>query len=121
VRFIDEFKQFAMRGNVIDLAVAVVMGASFGKIVSSMVDGIIMPLIGLMLGGIDLTDKILKIGDTPIKWGTFLQSIIDFTLIAFCIFLAIKAINKVQRKQPAEPALTREEKLLTEIRDLLKK
>ncbi|CDZ78548.1 Large-conductance mechanosensitive channel [Legionella massiliensis] len=119
--FFSEFKQFAMRGNVMDLAVAVVIGAAFGKIVSSLVEGIVMPLIGLLLGGINIADKSLKIGDAVVKWGSFLQSIIDFTIIAFAIFLVIKFINLVQRKKENEPEkLTKEESLLVEIRDLLK-
>ncbi|KTD37666.1 large conductance mechanosensitive channel [Legionella nautarum] len=118
--FWSEFKQFAMRGNVMDLAVAVVIGAAFGKIVSSLVDGIIMPLIGLLLGGINISDKSFKIGAAVVKWGSFLQTIIDFTIIAFSIFLVIKFINILQQKREKEPELTKEETLLTEIRDLLK-
>ena len=120
--FFNEFKQFVMRGNVIDLAVAVVIGTAFGKIVSSLVDGIIMPLIGLLLGGINIADKSFTIGQAIIKWGLFLQTIIDFTIIAFSIFVAIKFINILQKKQESIPAkLSREEILLAEIRDLLKK
>lgn len=120
--FFSEFKKFAVRGNVVDLAVAVVIGAAFGKIVSSLVDGIIMPLIGLMLGGINITNKIIKIGDTQVKWGLFLQNIIDFTLIAFAIFVVIKFINLLQVKQAEEPVkLTPEENLLIQIKDLLEK
>jgi large conductance mechanosensitive channel len=118
--FWSEFKQFAMRGNVMDLAVAVVIGAAFGKIVSSLVDGIIMPLIGLLLGGINIADKSFKIGAAVVKWGSFLQTIIDFTIIALSIFLVIKFINMLQKKREKEPDLTKEETLLTEIRDLLK-
>ncbi|KTC86415.1 large-conductance mechanosensitive channel protein MscL [Legionella brunensis] len=119
--FFSEFKQFAMRGNVMDLAVAVVIGAAFGKIVSSLVDGIIMPLIGLLLGGIDISSKAFKIGAAVIKWGAFLQTIIDFTIIAFSIFVAIKFINLLQIKREEEPAkLTKEEAILIEIRDLLR-
>jgi large conductance mechanosensitive channel len=119
--FISEFKAFAMRGNVIDLAVAVVMGAAFGKIVSSLVDGIIMPVIGLLLGGINIADKTITIGQAVIKWGMFLQSIIDFTIIAFAIFVAIKALNSLQKKQEAAPPKSSDEViLLGEIRDLLK-
>lgn len=120
--FWREFKDFAMRGNVMDLAVAVVIGAAFGKIVSSLVDGIIMPLIGILLGGVNITDKTFTIGSAVIKWGLFLQSIIDFTIIAFAIFIVIKALNKIQPK--SEPAPTKpspEVELLTQIRDLLKK
>lgn len=119
--FLKEFKAFAMRGNVVDLAVAVVIGAAFGKIISSLVDGIIMPSIGLLLGGIDISDKQLMIGQATIKWGLFLQTVIDFTIISFAIFIVIKLINTLQRKEeaiPKEPSS--EEKLLTEIRDLLK-
>lgn len=119
--FLSEFKAFAMRGNVIDLAVAVIIGAAFGKIVASLVDGIIMPLIGLLLGGINITDKTVTIGQASIKWGLFLQSIIDFTLIAFSIFVAIKILSTLQKKQDAVPPKPNEEVvLLREIRDLLK-
>lgn len=119
--FWQDFKAFAMRGNVIDLAVAVVIGAAFGKIVASLVDGIIMPLIGLLLGGINIADKNFTIGHAVIKWGAFLQSIVDFTLIAFSIFVVIRLLNKLQHKQEEKPKpLTTEESLLTEIRDLLK-
>ncbi len=120
--FLSEFKAFAMRGNVIDLAVAVVIGAAFGKIISALVDGIIMPLIGILLGGINITDKTLTLGNAVIKWGLFLQSVIDFTIIAFSIFLAIKAISALQKKQETAPAKPVEEiVLLTQIRDLLQK
>lgn len=119
--FLSEFKQFAMRGNVMDLAVAVVIGAAFGKIVSSLVDGIIMPVIGLLMGGINITDKAFKIGDAVVKWGAFLQTIIDFTIIAFAIFVAIKFINILQSKQEeSEEKIGKEEAILLEIRDLLR-
>lgn len=121
MKLLSEFKQFAMRGNVMDLAVAVVIGAAFGKIVTSLVNGIIMPLIGLLLGGINVADKSFKIGQTVVQWGSFLQSIIDFTIIAFAIFMAIKFINLLQRKEEEKPeVITKEEALLMEIRDLLK-
>lgn len=121
MRFLKEFKEFAMRGNVVDLAVAVVIGAAFGKIITSLVDGIIMPLIGLLLGGINIANKSFTLGDAVVKWGGFLQSIIDFTLIAFAIFIAIKCINILKKKEEEqEPALSREEMILIEIRDLLK-
>lgn len=120
--FLSEFKQFAMRGNVMDLAVAVVIGAAFGKIVSALVDGIIMPVIGLLLGGINIANKSITIGQAVIKWGLFLQAIIDFTIIAFSIFIAIKLINMLQTKQEATlPKLSNEEILLTQIRDILQK
>jgi large conductance mechanosensitive channel len=124
MRFFSEFKQFAMRGNVVDLAVAVVIGAAFGKIIASLVEGIIMPLIGLLLGGINISDKTFTLGQAIVKWGMFLQSIIDFTIIAFSIFIAVKFINSLQKKEevvPESPRLSQEEILLTEIRDLLKK
>ena len=118
---LSEFKAFAMRGNVIDLAVAVVIGAAFGKIIASLVDGIIMPMIGLVLGGIDISGKTLIVGHAVIKWGLFLQTVIDFTLIAFAIFMVIKLISKLQKKQEEKPTPPAPEvQLLTEIRDLLK-
>lgn len=120
--FFSEFKSFIMRGNVVDLAVAVVIGAAFGKIVASLVDGIIMPLIGILLGGINITEKTITIGSAVVKWGIFFQSIIDFTIISFSIFIAIKALNTLTKKQEAAPAKTPEEViLLREIRDLLRK
>lgn len=119
--FLKEFKEFVNRGNVIDLAVAVVIGAAFGKIISALVSGILMPFIGLILGGINITDKVWKIGDAAIKWGAFLQSIVDFLIIAFSIFVAIKLMTKLQRPKPVEPPKkSNEEVLLIEIRDLLK-
>jgi large conductance mechanosensitive channel len=118
---LNEFKAFAMRGNVIDLAVAVVIGAAFGKIIASLVDGIIMPIIGLLLGGINISSYVITFHQASFQWGLFLQSVIDFTIIAFAIFLAIKAINMFKKKeQEAAPKLSGEEKLLIEIRDLLK-
>lgn len=120
--FIQEFKLFAMRGNVVDLSVAVVIGVAFGKIISSLVDGIVMPLIGLLLGGINIATKTFTVGDAVIKWGAFLQTIIDFTIIAFAIFVAVKLVNLLKRQGGADEAakLSHEEALLTEIRDLLK-
>jgi large conductance mechanosensitive channel len=128
--FINEFKAFAMKGNVIDLAVAVVIGAAFGKIVSSLVDNIITPLIGLLMGGVDFSGLSYTVGDAMITYGVFIQSIIDFIIVAFVIFLVIKGINKAQdamdgeEKAPAEekPAEPSEEvKLLREIRDNLRR
>lgn len=120
MRFIKEFKEFAMRGNVVDLAVAVVIGTAFGKIISSLVEGIIMPLIGLLLGGVNIANKSLTLGDAVVKWGGFLQSIIDFTIIAFAIFVAIKFVNLLKKKEEDKPILTHQEALLTEIRNLLR-
>ncbi len=140
-----EFKEFAMRGNLVDVAVAFVMGAAFGKIVSSFVDGIVMPLVGMLTGGIDFNDKkiILKdalpevkdatgnvvtkaVAEVSIKYGTFITNVIDFIIVAFAVFMVIKAINSTKKKEeaaapaaPPEPSST--DKLLTEIRDALKK
>ncbi len=123
--FINEFKKFALKGNVIDLAVAVVIGAAFGKIVTSLVDDIIMPVMGAVVGGVDLTGLSLAVGDVSIAYGNFLQTILDFTIIAFCIFLLLKAMHILQRKHEEEKAkeekITKEIALLQEIRDLLKK
>ena len=133
--FIDEFKSFAMRGNVIDLAVWVVIGGAFGKIVSSLVADIIMPIISVITGGIDFTTYkfIIRqpIEEIPgiqkaipalsLNWGSFVQAFIDFLIIAFCIFL-VKAMSKMQKpKNAAVPKWPTQEQLLTEIRDLLKK
>ncbi|MER1987281.1 MAG: large conductance mechanosensitive channel protein MscL [Solibacillus sp.] len=124
---LKDFKEFAMRGNVVDLAVAVVIGAAFGKIVSALVDNIIMPLIGILTGGIDLTQKwMFGSGDAQIKLGLFAQSIIDFIIIAFAIFMALRVMNKFLKKKEEEvvedptPELDTKEELLKEIRDLLK-
>lgn len=118
--FLQEFKKFAIKGNVIDLAVAVVIGAAFGKIISSLVSGIIMPLIGLLLGGINVANRTFTVGDAVVKWGEFLQAVIDFTIISFSIFVAIKLISLLRKEEEKKETPTREETLLTEIRDLLK-
>jgi large conductance mechanosensitive channel len=123
--FISEFKAFAMRGNVVDLAVAVVIGGAFGKIVSSLVDNIITPIIGKALGGVDFSDLAIPFGDTSLMYGAFIQSVVDFIIIAFVIFLAIKGMNALKKKEeavPEKPAEPSEEvKLLREIRDSLKR
>ena len=137
-KLLTEFKEFAMKGNVIDMAVGVVIGAAFGKIVTSLVNDIIMPLVGVATGGINFTDYKWVIQEavangteiiTPevsMNWGAWVQTIVDFLIIAFCIFLAIKVINRMRRQkeeaapEPAAPEPTKEEQLLTEIRDLLK-
>ena len=124
-----EFKEFIMRGNVLDLAIAVVIGAAFNAIVSSLVENIITPLIGVVSGGIDFTnDFIWKVGNAEVMFGSFIQTIIDFLIIAFSIFLALKFINKyILRKkqevaeQPSAPVIDTKEELLKEIRDLLKR
>ena len=121
--FIKEFKEFAMKGNVMDMAVGVIIGGAFGKIVSSLVDDVLMPLIGVVTGGVDFTGLIAKVGDAEVKYGVFIQNIIDFLIIAFCIFLMIKAMNKMKKEEPeapAAPAGPTQEELLAEIRDLLK-
>ena len=127
--FIEEFKAFAVKGNVIDLAVAVVIGAAFGKIVSSLVSNIITPIIGLFMGGINFSGLTYAVGDASITYGVFIQSIIDFVIVALAIFLVVKGINKAQslgddeteetEKKPAEPS--EEVMLLREIRDNLKR
>jgi len=125
--FIKEFKEFAMKGNVMDMAVGVIIGGAFGKIVSSLVDNILMPLIGVITGGLDFSTLAVKVGDAEVKYGVFIQNIIDFLIIAFCIFLMIKGMNSLNKKKEEEPAApeptpepSAEEKLLSEIRDLLK-
>ncbi len=130
--FLSEFKEFAVKGNVVDMAVGIIIGAAFGKIVSSLVGDIIMPPIGVALGGVDFSSLsyVLKeaVGDTPavtLKYGKFIQTIIDFLIVAMAMFVGIKAINsmkKAEEEAPAEPPKpSNEEVLLTEIRDLLKK
>lgn len=123
---IKEFKEFIARGNVIDLAVGVIMGSAFGKIVSSLVDDVIMPLIGIVLGGIDFTSLSINVGDANITYGNFIQNTIDFLIIAFCIFIMIKFINKITKAKDKtkdkdyKKEIDPNTKLLEEIRDLLK-
>jgi large conductance mechanosensitive channel len=131
----NEFKAFIARGNVLDLAVGVIIGAAFGKIVSSLVGDLFMPVIGLLVGGMDFADLAIVLkaaeGDTPavtLGYGKFIQTVVDFVIIAFAIFLFIKLFNRLQAKEaekpaapPAPPEPSAEERLLTEIRDLLKK
>ena len=100
---LKEFREFAIRGNVMDLAVAVIIGAAFGKIVTSLVDNILMPLIGLVMGGVDFSGLNTQIGGAVIEWGLFIQSIIDFIIIAFVIFLIVRAINRLKRDEPTTP------------------
>jgi len=123
--FLEEFKAFAMRGNVIDLAVAVIIGTAFGKIVSSLVDTVIMPAIGLILGGIDFTGWVLRVGDATIAYGKFIQATVDFVIIAFVIFVVIRALRRLEKKkeveEKTEPKVSEEVRLLREIRDTLKK
>lgn len=128
---LSEFKTFAVKGNVVDLAVGIIIGAAFGKIVSSFVGDVIMPPIGLMIGGVDFSDLAITLkaanGDIPavlLAYGKFIQSIIDFIIVAFAIFMAVKVINRMKREEAVAPTLppvpTKEEELLREIRDLLK-
>ena len=138
--FVKEFKEFAMKGNVMDMAVGVIIGGAFGKIVTSLVNDVLMPIISLCTGGIDFTNMFVNLSDdtkystlaaaqeagaSVFAYGSFIQNIIDFIIIAFCIFLMIKGMNKLNRKkeepeQPAAPAGPTQEELLAEIRDLLK-
>mgnify|MGYP000372447446 FL=1 len=124
--FIKEFREFAMRGNVVDMAVGVIIGGAFGKIVSSLVSDIFMPVLGILTGGIDFKDMKFVLaqaqGDVPavtLNYGVFIQNVIDFIIIAFAIFMMIKALNKVRKPEGKEAGPTSED-LLTEIRDLLK-
>jgi len=124
--FIKEFKEFAVKGNVMDMAVGVIIGGAFGKIVSSLVDNVLMPIIGTLTGGIDFSGLAVTVGEANIQYGLFIQNVIDFIIVAFCIFLMLKAINKLNRKKeeapaPEAPAGPTQEELLAEIRDLLKK
>ncbi|WP_143304465.1 large conductance mechanosensitive channel protein MscL [Chitinophaga vietnamensis] len=136
--FIKEFKEFAMKGNVMDLAVGVIIGGAFGKIVTSLVDNVIMPLVGIFTGGMNFSDKFVLLNDSKgtafaslaeakakgapvLAYGAFIQSVIDFLIIAFCIFLLVKFMNKLSRKPEAAPAEpSAQEKLLMEIRDAIK-
>jgi large conductance mechanosensitive channel len=126
-----EFKQFAMRGNVVDMAVGIIIGAAFGKIVSSLVNDVIMPPIGLLMGGVDFSSFMITLkqamGDVPavtLNYGVFINTVIDFVIVAFAIFMVIKGMNRMKKKEEeapaAPPAPTKQETLLAEIRDLLK-
>lgn len=122
----SEFKSFAMRGNIMDLAIGVVIGGAFGKIVTSLVEDIIMPLVGLLLGGLDFSGLAVTFGDAHIKYGSFIQTIVNFFIISFSIFIVIRTIGKLRRKKEAEEEAEEAEETdqqtepLTEIRDLLK-
>lgn len=122
----QDFKAFALKGNVLDLAIAVVIGTAFGKIVTSLVEDLIMPAVGLLLGGFSIANEAYIVGDVTLRYGAFLQSVLDFLIIAFSIFMVIRLFMKFRRKEdmPAEetvPELDKKEELLVEIRDLLKK
>ncbi|EAC3409253.1 large conductance mechanosensitive channel protein MscL [Listeria monocytogenes] len=122
-KMLVEFRDFALKGNVLDLAVAVVIGAAFGKIVSSLVDNIIMPIVGVLLGGLDFTDLSFKVGKSVIQYGAFIQSIVDFVIIAFAIFIFVKVLTSFIKKKEQtveETPVPPTEEYLKEIRDLLK-
>ena len=132
MKFLDEFKTFAMKGNMVDMAIGIIIGAAFGKIISSLVNDILMPPLGLLLGGVNFTDlKLVMRAATEVKpavtwnYGSFIQALIDFLIIALSVFLLIKAMNAAKKKEEpapaAPPAPTKDQTLLTEIRDLLKK
>lgn len=122
---LQEFKDFIQRGNVLDLAVAVIIGGAFGAIVTSLVDDIITPIIGVLMGGVNFSGMGIEIGDALIGYGNFIQAIINFLIIAFVLFMIVKAANAAKKEEEAAPAAppepTKEEVLLTEIRDLLKR
>jgi len=137
---LEEFKKFALRGNVVDMAVGIIIGAAFGKIVSSAVNDVIMPPIGMLLGGVDFSNLFVNLGEGTyaslaaaeeagapiIKYGMFINTVLDFVIVAFAIFMAIRLMNKLKKDEeeappPAPPEPSNEEKLLTEIRDALKK
>jgi large conductance mechanosensitive channel len=118
---VKEFREFAVKGNVMDLAVGVIIGAAFGKIVSSVVEDVIMPVIGTIMGGLDFSSLAIKVGTATIKYGKFLQTCLDFLIIAWIVFLLVKALNRLRRQDPpADVPPPRQEVLLEEIRDLLK-
>lgn len=125
VGLIKEFKEFAVRGNVVDMAVGVIIGGAFGKIVTSLVEDMIMPLIGVVIGGVDFTSLVLNVRGVDVTYGNFIQQVFNFLIISFCIFIVIKGMNSMKKKEEAVelvlPEPTKEEVLLTEIRDLLKK
>ncbi|MBT8066468.1 MAG: large-conductance mechanosensitive channel protein MscL [Gammaproteobacteria bacterium] len=126
---LKEFKEFAMRGNVVDMAVGIIIGAAFGKIVSSLVADVIMPPIGMIMGGVDFSELAIALGEgadaATINYGVFINTVLDFLIVAFAIFMVIKGMNSMKKKEEAKPAEppkpSKEEVLLTEIRDLLAK
>jgi large conductance mechanosensitive channel len=118
---VREFREFAVKGNVVELAVAVIIGGAFGKIVSSLVADIVMPIVGLLMGGLDFSALSIQVLDAKIQYGKFIQTCVDFAIIAWVIFLAVKLINRFKRHEEAAPAAPpRDVQLLEEIRDLLK-
>ncbi len=119
---LHEFKQFIARGNVVDLAVGVIIGSAFGKIVTSIVNDILMPLVGIIIGGLNFSNLTIQVGEATIKYGTFIENVIDFLIVSACIFFLIKIINKFSKKEEQDENNTKDEKtiILEEIRDLLK-
>ena len=127
---LGEFKEFIFKDNVVDMAVGVIIGSAFGKIVTSLVEKILMPIIGVLIGGLDFSDLSIKVGNARVGYGAFIQSVVDFLIVAFCLFLIVKAMNKIQdavKKDEIEEAIEKEQEndakeieVLTEIRDLLK-
>lgn len=123
--FLQEFKAFALKGNVIDLAIAVIIGTAFARITTSLVNNIVMPLLGVLMGGVDFTAKSVMVGDAEVTYGVFIQSIVEFVIIALAVFVAVKMMNRLQRKKEKKegeapaPEPSEEVKLLTEIRDYL--
>lgn len=124
---VNEFKAFAVKGNVVDMAVGIIIGAAFGKIVSSFVGDVIMPPLGLLIGGVDFSDLGVTLraaqGDIPavvLAYGKFIQTVVDFVIVAFAIFMGVKAINRLKREEAKTPTVNKQEVLLSEIRDLLK-
>ncbi|MEO5996435.1 MAG: large conductance mechanosensitive channel protein MscL [Chitinophagaceae bacterium] len=122
---LTEFKKFAIQGNVLDLAIGIIIGAAFGAIVKAAVDSILMPIVGILIGGIDIKSLKVKVGGAELAYGLFLQSVIEFIIIAFFLFLIVQAVNKMKRKEiivaPAAPVVSTTDQLLMEIRDELKK
>ena len=120
---VKEFREFAIKGNVVDLAVGVIIGAAFGKIVASAVADIVMPIVGTLIGGLDFNSLAIEVGSAKILYGKFIQTCVDFFIVAWAIFVAVKVINRLKRAEPppAPPAPPKQEQLLEEIRDLLKK
>jgi len=117
---VSEFKEFAMKGSLMDMAVGIIIGAAIGKVVGVLVDSIIMPLVGTVMGGVDFSSLAIKIGDASIGYGAFIQALIDFIIVAFVIFMILRAMNKMKKAEADEDAPAEDIALLTEIRDLLK-
>ncbi len=121
---VAEFKEFISRGNVIDLAVGVIIGGAFGKIITSIVDDVLMPLLGIVIGGLDFSNLSIKVGDATVKYGQFIQNVIDFLIVAACVFILVKVVSKFKKKEEASEEAPKKDEtvvLLEEIRDLLKK